>query len=406
LSIVKDAEAVAPAVAPSADPAQAAAAAPRAAYVDNLRWSMILLVIGMHAADTYSPFGNWYYADKAATGRLTAMAFGTYQSFLQAFFMGLLFAIAGYFARASLIRKGAVRFVRDRAIRLGLPVLLYMFAVGPVTEFFVAHSWRPKPGTPFAADWWHHIADREVWSESGPLWFCLALLLFCFVYAALPRSGGAARSEARSEPARPLRFGAVMAFIGLMATATFALRLWLPEGRSVLNLPVGDFAQYVLMFAAGVGAHRSGWIERLPAGRGGVWLALGFGLGAVGWAALIVFGGGLQGHFDGYSGGWRWAAAGKSLWAAFVGVTVSLGLIRLYRDRLNTTNSLFAFLSANAFAVYVFHPPILIAVTRLLSAWSGPPALKLLAAWGLGAAGSFLFADLIARRIPGLREIL
>ena len=47
----------------------------------------------------------------------------------------------------------------------------------------------------------------------------------------------------------------------------------------MLNLPVGDFAQYVLMFAAGVNAHRSGWIERVPAGRGGAWLALGLGLG-------------------------------------------------------------------------------------------------------------------------------
>ena len=31
---------------------------PRLAYVDNLRWVMIILVISMHAADTYSPLGN------------------------------------------------------------------------------------------------------------------------------------------------------------------------------------------------------------------------------------------------------------------------------------------------------------------------------------------------------------
>ena len=36
----------------------------RLLYVDNLRWTMILLVISMHAADTYSPFGNWYFVER------------------------------------------------------------------------------------------------------------------------------------------------------------------------------------------------------------------------------------------------------------------------------------------------------------------------------------------------------
>ena len=83
------------------------AGAPRIAFIDNLRWSMILLVVSMHAADTYSPFGNWYYGDKAATGRMAAMAFGTYQVFLQAFFMSLLFAVSGYFARREPRRRKA-----------------------------------------------------------------------------------------------------------------------------------------------------------------------------------------------------------------------------------------------------------------------------------------------------------
>src|SRR5262249_36934586 len=89
-----------------ADRDRAADRGGRRLFVDNLRWTMIVLVIGMHAADTYSPFGSWYYADRADTGPATALALGTFQSVLQAFFMGVLFAVAGYFARASLLRKG------------------------------------------------------------------------------------------------------------------------------------------------------------------------------------------------------------------------------------------------------------------------------------------------------------
>jgi glucan biosynthesis protein C len=382
-----------------------AKATPRLAYIDNLRWSMILLVISMHAADTYSPFGNWYFADKAATDRLTALALGTWQSFLQAFFMALLFAVSGYFARASLLKKGAARFVRERVIRLGAPTLLYMLVIGPVTQFYVAGSWRPAPGTPFLAEWWRHIVDGEVWSESGPLWFCVALLAFSLVYAALPRRPVAAPpAHAGSRLAMP---AIAVFFTAVMALATFAARLLTPEGQAVLNLQLGDFPQYVLMFAAGVLAHRAGWAGTTPPGDGSAWLLAGVVGGLLAWALLIATGGALAGHFETYGGGWHWQAAAKSLWESFVCVSVSLGLIGLYRRRLNHSGPLFAFLSANAFAVYVFHPPILIAVTRVLALWGGGPALaKFALAWSLAALLSFLFAAFIARRIPGVRTIL
>jgi len=52
--------------------------------------------------------------------------------YLHAFFMGLLFFVAGFFAPGSLDRKGTKQFIRDRAFRLGLPVLFYMFVLGPI----------------------------------------------------------------------------------------------------------------------------------------------------------------------------------------------------------------------------------------------------------------------------------
>ena len=69
---------------------------------------MIILVLSMHACDTYSPFGNWYYVDRQPTGLGTKLFFGVYQSFLQAFFMAALFFIAGYFSAAAYDRKGFV----------------------------------------------------------------------------------------------------------------------------------------------------------------------------------------------------------------------------------------------------------------------------------------------------------
>src|SRR6202030_514984 len=92
----------------------------RLLFIDNIRWSMIILVLSMHACDTYSPFGNWYYVDRTPSGLATKLFFGIYQSFLQAFFMAALFFIAGYFSAAAFDRKGLAGFVRDRCLRLGV----------------------------------------------------------------------------------------------------------------------------------------------------------------------------------------------------------------------------------------------------------------------------------------------
>ena len=130
----------------------------RLLFIDNIRWSMIILVLSMHACDTYSPFGNWYYVDRQPAGLGTELFFGVYQSFLQAFFMAVLFFIAGYFSAAAYDRKDFPRFIRDRFVRLGLPTLLYMFAIGPLTQYFLSRTWGSGG---FAHQWLMHLGDGE-----------------------------------------------------------------------------------------------------------------------------------------------------------------------------------------------------------------------------------------------------
>ena len=110
--------------------------AERLVFIDNLRWSAISMVVVIHAAVTYSAVGSWYYYDHAATGRTATIWFGTYQSFQHAVAMGLLFGIAGFFARAAVERKGTAAFLRERAFRLGLPLLLYTLVIDPGDGIF------------------------------------------------------------------------------------------------------------------------------------------------------------------------------------------------------------------------------------------------------------------------------
>src|SRR5438309_10130180 len=95
-------------------------------YIDNLRWVMIMLVLSMHAAVTYSHLGSWYFMEDTKVSFPETFTFATYQVFLQSFFMGFLFFIAGYFVPKAYDTKGAIKFLKDRAFRLGLPLLFFV----------------------------------------------------------------------------------------------------------------------------------------------------------------------------------------------------------------------------------------------------------------------------------------
>ncbi len=376
---------------------------PRLLYIDNLRWSLIMLVVSMHAAVTYSTVGSWYYTEREAISTPVLFVFVTYQAYLQAFFMALLFFIAGYFVPAAFDRKGGRAFLRDRAYRLGLPVLLYMFVIGPLTEYYLARSWRPSEPSSFATEWIKHIRNGEVLGETGPLWFCLALLTFSTAYSGvrlIPRS----RSMQR-----PLAFPhtlQLLLFALLIATATFLVRLVQPAGTAFFNMQLANFSQYVALFIAGIFARRGEWLMKIPHGIGMRWLSAALGGGFVFWVLILAAGGAFRGNAATYSGRWHWQAAAFDVWESFVCVGLCLGLLVLYREKYNRQGTVAKFLSKNAFSVYVFHPPVVIGAALILHGASWPPLVKFLLVTFSGISITYAASAAVFRKLPGLRAIL
>jgi len=64
----------------------------------------------------------------------SATALDVFLALNQAYFMGFFFLIAGYFTPGALDRKGAGRFARDRLVRLGIPLLLFVIVVRAVVD--------------------------------------------------------------------------------------------------------------------------------------------------------------------------------------------------------------------------------------------------------------------------------
>jgi hypothetical protein len=149
----------------------------RLIFIDNIRWVMIMLVLSMHAAVTYSGHGCWYVTEPAKLGVLQDLTFLT---------------------------------LLHRAYRLGLPSLLFVFVIQPLTCYYVAGLWDTSAG--FFSD--YHVV--------------------------------------------------LIALVGLTAVATFLVRIGWPMGSSFYNMQFCYFAEYIVFFVAGILAYRNSWLSGLP----------------------------------------------------------------------------------------------------------------------------------------------
>lgn len=370
-------------------------------YIDNLRWVMIMLVVSMHAAVTYSHLGSWYYMEALPVSPAEQGVFGTYQAFLQSFFMGFLFFIAGYFVPGAYDVKGPLRFLRDRGYRLGLPLLFFVFILQPIAIYCISLFHGEDVGGGLGDVYRNYITLGRWKGGTGPLWFCEALLIFCVGYALVRMVVG------KLKPGSFPVAGQVWGFILLTAVATFVVRIFWPNGTSFYNLQFCYFPQYVMFFGAGVLAFRGDWLNKLTTAQGRYWGRVGLWGGLLLWFSILGFGGALGGSLDHYKGGWFWQSMGMALWEEVAGVGISIYLLVWFRSKFNNQGRVARFFSANAFAVYVFHTPVLIALSRMMSGRIHIPLLAMfLVLTVLGIAATYFLSALVMRRIPLLKNIL
>ena len=375
----------------------------RLLYIDNLRLFMIVLVLVQHAAVTYSGLGSWYYIEGAHLDRLSSLLFGVYQAMTQSYFMGLLFLIAGYFVPGAYDRKGFGKFIKDRSIRLGIPALIYMLVIHPFIVYAVlASQWT----TPRPAAWeyyWRYLAGGQFVSGSGPLWFAIALLIFSVVYALARRVTGEGAARTRARNVTNLQAGWLILVIALGA---FLIRLVQPIGTNVLNMQLCYFSSYIALFVVGIAAYRNQWLSSLPAKFGQNWLRAGLTLGPL--SLLIIAGvGGVFTHgLTSFNGGLTWQSAAFALWESFVAVSMSIGLLVLFRGRFSGQSKFIKALSDNSFAVYVYHPVVLISITLLLGPILLIPLAKFVLLVILAVPVTFALTCLVLHRIPILREVI
>jgi surface polysaccharide O-acyltransferase-like enzyme len=365
----------------------------RLAWIDNLRVMVIILVVFLHSAVTYSGLGGWYYKENEQVDMLSMIIFAFFQTFTQAYFMSLLFLVSGYFTALSLERKGAKQFLTGRLKRLGIPLLLFIFLIQPVAVKLAYPDLD-------ILDWYiGGIKSLDFLGWTGPLWFVEALLIFTVIYLILNRFGVTVGNNTSVRLINTNVFAIVLLITGI----AFMFRLAYPMGTDFYNLQFSYFSAYMVMFTLGIASYHNGLFDRISLNDGRKWLWISLGLGIPAWMLIIFFGGPMEGVML-IEGGWNWPAFFYALWESFFCVTFIIALVGLFKYKMNISGRFQKFLSDNAFGVFVFHAPVLIAISMLLKGLELHPVVKFLLVGTLAVVASFL-VSWIVRRVGMLRRI-
>ncbi len=334
-------------------------------FADNLRTFIIVLVVLHHIAIVYGANAPFYFYDPPSNDRLAYLVLFVFILINQAWFMGLLFLISGYFSPGSLERKGPRRFVKDRLIRLGIPLVVFFFVLNPVT--YLGIYTEPVSLTHTTLPPFSQLYPKLI--GFGPMWFVAMLLIFDIGYA-IWWAARQHRVPQKEHSDAPPRYRTIAAFILLLAVASYLIRIVIPLGEVVARFPTLSYLpQYLSFFLIGIIAVCHNWFRTVPKSMGRV----GFALAVV--ATLILFPIALTGAAK-VGGHGDWQSAVYALWDSTVAVGLSLGLITLFRERINWSGGFSRFLQRHSYTVYIIQAPIIVVVAIALFGLSLEHLLK------------------------------
>jgi peptidoglycan/LPS O-acetylase OafA/YrhL len=361
----------------------------REEWVDNLRVFVIALVIIVHTATGYvTDIAGWYYDDELTTSELWNSVVGAVAGLGAFFALGPLFVLAGWFSARSVARRGPAGFARSRLIRLGVPLVLFVLIIQPLTDYI--GNWWDEPDRTFAS----FLRETEV----GAMWFVTALLCFSLVYA-LKEAVRPTNLEQRT-----LRTALLFAVGSAIAVGSFVTwQFWTIEAEVFMNVRFGEWAQGAGLFALGVVGANEGWIERLPAT-----LTHRLGqLAAVGMVALfLLFGVSLapEGDED-IALGVDVPTALFALLDGVIAVCFSLWFITWMRRRWPTHGPLVAKAGRASYATYFIHPLVITLVMMSLAWLPLVPEFKFLLVAPLAVVACYAVGYALTR-LPGVSKVL
>ena len=363
-----------------------ASGAERELWVDNLRVLLIAGVIVVHTATAYIlDIAGWYYEDERSTSGVWSSVLTVPAGFGALFALGPLFFVAGWFSVRSIARRGPAAFARSRLVRLGVPILVFVALVEPVTDY-LGNIWDES----------HGFGYYFGTTEFSVMWFAAALLVFSLVYAAW--------EQVRPTAARPgpLRPSTLLIAIVTIAVSSFLVWLvWPLDGEMFLNLRLSEWPQGAVLFALGVRAGQAGWFGDLPRDmvRRLGWMTV------AGMIALLTLLAVAFSPDEELTTRADWPTLLFALFDGVIAVGATLWLVAFIRRRWPTHGPLLAKAGRASYATYFLHPLVLIALMLLFSSVPLGPGIKFVLVATVGVPACFTVGYALTR-LPGVSKVL
>ena len=371
---------------------------------DHLRAALVILVVLHHVALVYGGIPPFYYMEPPTNDPLAGLVLLVFVLFNQAWFMGAFFFLAGYFTPGSFEQKGPGAFLKDRLLRLGIPLIIWIFILNPISAigFFLMPASLTGITAPLTWQAYPHLLGL------GPLWFVAMLLIFSFGYVAWRMLTRNRKSSSMSEtPA--LSYPGIGIFILALALGSYLIRIIIPIGKSVLDFPtLAYLPQYLSFFVLGVIASRHHWLRALSSSMGIV------GFVAALLATVFLFSIGFLSFLKAIEnaspqippfGYGTWQSAVYALWDSIFAAGMILAVIVLFRRFFNGQGRLGRFLSQHSYTVYIIHIPIIVYLAFALRGIELWPLLKFGMMAVMVVPTCFVVAYIV-RQIPGASRIL
>ena len=378
-------------------------AANRLLYIDNLRILLTIQVLLFHLMIIYAGTGSWFYEE----GRedFVTGAFGAwFVTVSQAYFMGLFLLISAYFVPGAYDRKGPRRFLKNRLIRLGIPLAFYCWILRPLLVYLYLRS-----VVGLRLSWWAYYPGQYFRNNAvlgaGPLWFVETLLIFTVLYVVWRNFTGRGRAGLSVAETQFPGNLSIALFALLLGLASFLVRLWRPIEWSFmpLNLQLPFFGQYIALFILGLVAYQRNWLASLPQTAGRLWLGIGIIMILLFWPLALA--GDMASNLDPFLGGWHWQALAYAIWESFLCLGMCIGLIYVFHRYADDQGRLVRSLSRNAYAAYLIHGPLITIIALAARDLMLHPLVK----FGFGSLVALPLCfglSILIRRLPYADQVL
>lgn len=348
--------------------------------LDAVRAGALLLGVVLHATMSFFPMPIWIVQDAVKSGELFTTFF-----VIHIFRMSLFFIIAGFFAHMMLHRKGLGDFVRNRLIRIGLPLVVFwplvlaafigviVWSFTQMSAAIVAAGGEAPPVTPPPPMTAETFPWTHLWFLYLLLWLYAGALVLWGIGRIVDRNGVIGRGiDAIMRPLVKSQFAPLIlaAPVAAMLIATPAWNAWLgvptPDTGVVPNAIA--LTTYSIAFGFGWLLHRQ--IELIQTWR--TWWPLHLAVAIGSTVAVLAV---MSNAFPSLTP--ETVRVMSALLYAVAIWTWSFALIGLALRFLSGRNPAVRYLADASYWIYIIHLPIVLVMQQVVSQWQAPAIAKL-----------------------------